>query len=89
MTSRGQVARVMSDFMQSNDVPFAPAHALDLDIQNLQRMASRHTYEGDAAQRVLEGIYAQTNFYDARESSGAKLAVLKAVSAMIHPENRP
>lgn len=88
MTSRGKVARVMSDFMMSNDVPFAPALAHDLDIQNLQRMASKHTYEGDAAQRVLEGIYAQTNFYDARESTGAKLVVLKAVSAMIHPENK-
>jgi dienelactone hydrolase len=89
MTSRGKVARVMSDFMQSAEVPFAPALAHDLDIQTLQRMAGKDTYEGHAAQRVLEGIFAQTNFYDARESTGAKLATLKAVSEMIHPTARP
>jgi len=36
-----------------------------------------------AAQRVLEGIYVQTNFYLAREVTGQKLAVLKSVSGMI------
>ncbi len=86
---RGKVARVMEQFMETAELPFAASLAHDLDIASLQRTASQDTYEGHAAQRVLEGIYVQVNFYDARESTGAKLMVLKAVADRIHPPATP
>ncbi len=82
---RSKVARVMMEFMETTELPLAPVLAHDLNVPSLQRRASRDTYDGHAAQRVLEGIYVQVDFYDARESSGQKLLVLKTVAEMIHP----
>jgi predicted esterase len=83
LSSRISMGRVIQAFIQSMEIPMAGSLAHDLQINSLKRLASKGSYEGLAAQRVLEGIHAQTGFYAAREVTGQKLTVLKAVTAMI------
>ena len=83
LSSRISMGRVIQAFIQSMEIPMAGSLAHDLQITSLKRLAGKGSYEGLAAQRVLEGIHAQTGFYAAREVTGQKLTVLKAVSAMI------
>ena len=83
LSSRISMGRVIQAFIQSMEIPMVGSLAHDLQITSLKRLASKGSYEGLAAQRVLEGIHAQTGFYAAREVTGQKLTVLKAVSAMI------
>ena len=83
LSSRISMGRVIQSFIQSMEIPMAGSLAHDLQIASLKRLATKGSYEGLAAQRVLEGIHTQTGFYAAREVTGQKLSVLKAVSAMI------
>ena len=76
--------RVIKALIQTAETPLAGSLAQDLHITSLKKLASKGSYEGLAAQRVLEGIYVQTGFYAAREVDGPKLAVLKRVAGMIH-----
>jgi predicted esterase len=85
---RKTLSRVMQAFMQNEESPIAASLAHDLQITLLQRIASKGSYEGLAAQRVLEGIYVQVSFYAARQVTGQKLAVLKAVADTIQPQSR-
>ena len=84
LAARAASGRVIQNFIQSMEAPLAGTLAHDLRISSLKKLAAKNSYEGLAAQRILEGIYAQTHFYAAQEVTGAKLAVLKSVSGMIH-----
>ena len=84
LASRNSMGRVIETFLQTAETPLVGTLARDLQIAALKKRAASKSYDGLAAQRVLEGIYAQTHFYAAREVTGPKLAVLKSVSGMIH-----
>jgi predicted esterase len=86
---RRALGKAMQAFIQpSDDIPVAPRLAHDLQIESLQRLASKGSYEGLAAQRVLEGIYVRLAFYAAPGLSGQRLAVAKAVAGLIHAPDR-
>lgn len=82
LSSRVSMGRVIQAFIQSVEIPMAGSLAHDLQITSLKRLASKGSYYGLAAQRVLEGIHTQTGFYAAREVTGQKLTVLRAVAEM-------
>jgi predicted esterase len=80
-----RVYPVINRFVQSDEVPMAPALAQALGVPRLQKIAAAGSYRGDAAQRVLATIYVQLDFYAAAKVSGPKLVVAKSVASMIHP----
>ena len=80
-----RVLPVINRFVQSDEVPMAPAFAQALGVTRLQKIAAGGSYSGDAAQRVLATIHVQLDFYVAQQLSGQKLVVAKSVAGMIHP----
>jgi hypothetical protein len=84
-TSLPRIFTVMNAFVQADNPPMAPALAHDLGISRLQKLAAGKGYEAAAAQRVLESIFVQVDFYVARQVSGQKLSILKQVAGLIRP----
>ena len=84
-SQRRRLGEAIAAFMRSENVRQAPALAHALDIPRLQKIAGEDSYTGRAAQRVLESIYGQLDFYLAQQLSGQKLLIAKRVAQMIHP----
>ena len=85
---RRALGKAMQAFMQpGDDIPVAPRLAHDLQIESLQRLASKGSYEGLAAQRVLEGIYVQLDLRR-RRPVGSEAGCRKAVAGFIE-QTRP
>jgi len=84
---RQRTSQILSEFLQSDapEVVSGLAHALQ--VPQLLQLATKPTYEGLAAQRVLEGMHAQLAFYRVPDATGSKLAVMKQVAAMIRPKS--
>jgi predicted esterase len=85
---RAQLRRlgpVFGELLRRDDPPQAPAIAHALDVPRLKKLAAQGSYGGLAAQRVLEAIYVQLNFYLPQQLSGQKLLVARSVAQMIHP----
>ncbi len=78
----------MNSFVRADEAPLAPTLAHELQISRFQKMAAKTGYEAAAAQRILESIFVQADFYFARQVSGQKLVILKQVAALIHPPPR-
>jgi len=82
---RHRLPSVYNAFLQSEEPLMGAALARALQIAPLQKLAKESSYRGVAAQRVLESIYAQVNFYLPQQVRGPKLVALQTVAAMIHP----
>ncbi len=86
---RSNLARfpeIINGFLRADEALLAPTLAHELRIAQLQQTASKGGYLGMAAQRVLESIFVQLDFYLVREVSGQKLIVTRRVAALIHPQ---
>ena len=67
-------------------LPPAAAVAQQFQIPILKRIARGEGHRAVAAQRVLETIFVQFNFYLQRQVSGPKLDITRAVARIIHPD---
>jgi predicted esterase len=83
-TARDRLPSIVGSFLAADETPLAGIFARDLGIPHLLSLAKESSPRGLAAQRVLESIYAQVNFYLPQQVHGPKLVTLQAVAAMIH-----
>ena len=83
---RARLPQVMNWFLSDAELQPAPLVAQQLQVARLQQIARQKSRTGRAAQRVLESIFVQFNYYLPQTLTGAKLAVARAVAKMIRPE---
>jgi predicted esterase len=83
---RARLPQILNRFLSDPEVQPAPMIAQELMIPRLQQIARQKSRTGLAAQRVLESIFVQFNFYLPQTLTGPKLSVSRAVAKIIRPE---
>ena len=84
---RSRLPPILRQVKEGEDVPAIPQLVHDLQIGSLKKQAEAKTYTGTAAARVLATMYVQFDFYLARELSGARQTVAKAVADVIRGDS--
>ena len=84
---RSRLPPILRQFTDGEDIPALPQLMHDLQIRNLKKQAEAKTYTGMAAARVLATMYVQFDFYLARDLSGPRHSVAKAVADEIRGDS--
>ena len=84
---RSRLPPILRQFTDGEDIPALPQLMHDLQIGSLKKQAEAKTYTGMAAARVLATMYVQFDFYLARDLSGPRHAVAKAVAGEIRGDS--
>jgi dienelactone hydrolase len=82
---RDRLPGILNRFLQAPDISTATDVLRELEIDRLQKMAKEKTYTGRAAERILETIYVQVEFYLPQSTTGATQMLLKSVAEKIRP----
>jgi predicted esterase len=89
----GSIPSLLAAAQQAHETPTAAGLARDLQVGDLKRRAAHDTYDGAAARRLLESLFAQTAFYMMRDLMArheyALAAAVRGVATENHPDRWP